>query len=81
LRRGVVLVVLATMVAFPMAISAAIACYPEHDEAVHGYRFWHDFQSALGETRTPSGHNNFRACLIFTILFNAHLNRREAANT
>jgi hypothetical protein len=67
LRRGVVLVVLATMVAFPVAISAAIACYPGHDAAAHGYRFWDDFLSALGETRTPAGHDNFRACLIFNI--------------
>jgi ABC-type sugar transport system permease subunit len=67
LRRGVVLVVLATMVAFPVAISAAIAFYPGHDEAIHGYRFWNDFLSALGETRTPAGHDNFRACLIFNI--------------
>jgi hypothetical protein len=67
LRRGVVLVVLATMVAFPVAISAAIACYPGRDEAAHGYRFWNDFLSALGETRTPAGHDNFRACLIFNI--------------
>jgi hypothetical protein len=67
LRRGVVLVVLATMVAFPVAISAAIACYPGHDEAAHGYRFWNDFLSALGETRTPAGHDNFCACLIFNI--------------
>ena len=67
LRRGVVLVVLATMLAFPVAISAAIAFYPGHDEAAHGYRFWKDFLSALGETRTPAGHDNFRACLIFNI--------------
>jgi len=62
-----VLVVLATMVAFPVAITAAIACYPGRDEAAHGYRFWNDFLSALGETRTPAGHDNFRACLIFNI--------------
>jgi hypothetical protein len=67
LRRGVVLIVLATMVAFPVAISAAIACYPGHDEAVHGYRFWKDFLSALGETRTPAGYDNYSACLIFNI--------------
>ena len=67
LRRGVVLVVLATMLAFPVAISAAIAFYPGHDEGTHGYRFWNDFLSALGETRTPAGYDNFRACLIFNI--------------
>jgi hypothetical protein len=71
LRRGVVLVVLATIVAFPVAVSAAIACYPGHDAAVNGYRFWHDFLSALGETRTPCGHDNFRACLIFNIALGA----------
>src|ERR1035437_814988 len=65
LRRGVVLVVLATMAAFPVAITAAIACYPGRDEGAHGYRFGNDFLSALGETRTPAGHDNFRACLIF----------------
>jgi hypothetical protein len=67
LRRGVVLVVLATMVAFPVAITAAIACYPGRNETDHGYRFWNDFLSALGETRTPAGHDNFPSCLIFNI--------------
>jgi len=67
LRRGVVLVVLATTVAFPVAVSASIACYPGREAAANGYRFWHDFLSALGETRTPCGHDNFRACLIFNI--------------
>ena len=50
-----------------MALSAAIACYPGREPTAHGYRFWHDFLSALGETRTPAGHDNFRACLIFNI--------------
>ena len=61
------LVVLAMMVAFPLAIGAAIALYPGHDQATHSYRFWNDFLSALGETRTPCGHDNYRACLIFKI--------------
>jgi hypothetical protein len=67
LHRTVVLVVLATTLAFPLALSAAIACYPGRIESAHGYRFWNDFLSALGETRTPAGHDNFRACLIFNI--------------
>jgi len=58
-------VVVATMLAFAVALAAAVAVYPGQDAHAHGYRFCYDFISALGVTRTPGGSDNHRACWIF----------------
>lgn len=65
MRQGLVKIVVVTLVAFLVALGAAIACYPGHDAAAGGYRFCYDFISALGVTRTPGGLDNFRACVLF----------------
>lgn len=60
-------IVVATMVAFFVALGIAIAYYPGQDATAHGYRFCYDFISALGVTRTPGGLDNHSACLIFNV--------------
>ena len=60
-------IVVATMVAFFVALGVAIAYYPGQDATAHGYRFCYDFISALGVTRTPGGLDNHPACLIFNV--------------
>jgi len=65
LRKGMVRIVVAMMVAFTAALGIAVACYPGQDAAAGRYRFCYDFISALGVTRTPGGLDNHRASLVF----------------
>jgi len=62
---GLVRVVALSMVAFLGLLGAAITVYPGRDAAAGGYRFCHDFISALGMTRTEGGLDNAWASVLF----------------
>lgn len=64
-RLGMVRVIVAVIVAFSVALGAAVACYPGHDAVAGHYRCCYEFISALGVTRTPGGLDNRCTCLIF----------------
>lgn len=59
--------VLVTMVAFILVLPLAMLAYPDRNGHPGGYRFFYEYLSAMGMTRTHSGIANLPSCLLFNI--------------